>query len=79
MPIHNAIVWQSRQTAPIAEKLIADGHKDLIQKKTGLIPDAYFSATKVRFILDHVSGAQQRAENGDLLFGTKLIHGYCGS
>ncbi|RRG17423.1 glycerol kinase [Weissella viridescens] len=70
LPIHNAIVWQSRQTASIAEKLIADGHKDLIQKKTGLIPDAYFSATKVRFILDHVSGAQQRAENGDLLFGT---------
>ncbi|MBM7616577.1 glycerol kinase [Weissella uvarum] len=70
LPIHNAIVWQSRQTAPIAQKLIDDGHSEMIQSKTGLIPDAYFSATKVRFILDHVSGAQQRAENGELLFGT---------
>ena len=70
LPIYNAVVWQSRQTAPIAEKLIADGYQDMIQEKTGLIPDAYFSATKIRFILDQVSGAQSRAENGELLFGT---------
>ncbi|MBU7556770.1 glycerol kinase GlpK [Weissella paramesenteroides] len=70
LPIYNAVVWQSRQTAPIAEKLIADGYQEMIQEKTGLIPDAYFSATKIRFILDQVSGAQSRAEHGELLFGT---------
>ena len=69
-PIYNAIVWQSRQSAPIAEKLVKDGYKDLIHKKTGLVVDAYFSATKVRWILDHVVGAQERAEKGELLFGT---------
>ena len=69
-PIYNAIVWQSRQSAPIAEKLVKDGYKDLIHKKTGLVVDAYFSATKVRWILDHVGGAQERAEKGELLFGT---------
>lgn len=69
-PIYNAIVWQSRQTAPIANQLIKDGHTDFFQSKTGLIIDAYFSATKVRWILDEVEGAQERAENGELLFGT---------
>lgn len=70
LPIHNAIVWQSRQTAPLAEKLVADGAGELIHKHTGLITDAYFSATKIRWILDHVKGAQERAERGELLFGT---------
>lgn len=70
IPIYNAIVWQSRQSAGIANKLKEDGHKDLIHKKTGLIIDAYFSATKIRWILDHVEGAQERAEKGELLFGT---------
>ncbi|MGT2743976.1 glycerol kinase GlpK [Streptococcus phocae subsp. phocae] len=70
LPIYNAIVWQSRQTAPIAEQLKQDGYKDMIHDKTGLVIDAYFSATKLRWILDHVPGAQQRAEKGELLFGT---------
>lgn len=70
LPIYNAIVWQSRQTADIAQKLKDDGYSDMIHKKTGLIIDAYFSATKIRWILDHVKGAQERAENGELLFGT---------
>lgn len=69
-PIYNAIVWQSRQTAPIAAKLEEDGYSDMIHEKTGLIIDAYFSATKIRWILDHVEGAQERAENGELMFGT---------
>ncbi|KXU01167.1 Glycerol kinase [Streptococcus constellatus] len=70
LPIYNAIVWQSRQTAPLAEKLKQDGYVDFFHQKTGLIIDAYFSATKVRWILDHVEGAQERAERGELLFGT---------
>lgn len=70
LPIYNAIVWQSRQTSPIADQLKADGHSEMIHEKTGLIIDAYFSATKVRWILDHVEGAQERAEKGELLFGT---------
>lgn len=70
LPIYNAIVWQSRQTAPIAEKLVKDGYGDLIHQHTGLVTDAYFSATKIRWILDHVKGAQERAEKGELLFGT---------
>ncbi|KRL05803.1 glycerol kinase GlpK [Liquorilactobacillus oeni] len=70
LPIYNAIVWQSRQTAPIAEQLIKDGYTDLIHDHTGLVTDAYFSATKIRWILDHVKGAQERAEKGELLFGT---------
>ncbi|MDT2829992.1 glycerol kinase GlpK [Vagococcus carniphilus] len=69
-PIYNAVVWQSRQSAPIADKLKEDGHADMIHKKTGLVVDAYFSATKVRWILDHVEGAQERAEKGELAFGT---------
>ncbi len=69
-PIYNAIVWQSRQTTELAEKLKADGYGEMIHKKTGLIIDPYFSATKIRWILDHVEGAQEKAEKGDLLFGT---------
>ena len=70
LPIYNAIVWQSRQTADLADKLKEDGYTELIKSKTGLVIDAYFSATKVRWILDHVEGAQDRAEKGELLFGT---------
>ena len=70
LPIYNAIVWQSRQSADIANKLVNDGYKDMIHQKTGLVVDAYFSATKIRWILDNVPGAQERAENGELLFGT---------
>ncbi|WEV37581.1 glycerol kinase GlpK [Lactobacillus sp. ESL0677] len=70
LPIYHAIVWQSRQTSELADQLIKDGYQDLIHEKTGLIPDAYFSATKIRWILDHVAGAQERAEKGELLFGT---------
>lgn len=70
LPIHKAIVWQSRQTTPIAEKLIEDNKTEIVKTKTGLIIDAYFSATKIRYILDNVPGAQQKAENGEVLFGT---------
>ena len=70
LPIYNAVVWQSRQTAEIAEQLVKDGYGDMIHQKTGLVTDAYFSATKIRWILDHVDGAQARAERGELLFGT---------
>ncbi|AMB98881.1 glycerol kinase [Aerococcus urinaehominis] len=70
LPIYNAIVWQSRQTSDIANQLKADGYTDMIREKTGLVVDAYFSATKIRWILDHVEGAQERAEKGELLFGT---------
>ncbi|WP_333589859.1 glycerol kinase GlpK [Ligilactobacillus acidipiscis] len=70
LPIYNAIVWQSRQTSDYANKIIADGHSDMIHEKTGLLVDPYFSATKIRWILDHVDGAQERAEKGELLFGT---------
>ncbi|SJZ68655.1 glycerol kinase [Pilibacter termitis] len=70
LPIYNAIVWQSRQTADLAEKMKQDGYEKMIHQKTGLVIDAYFSATKVRWILDHVEGAQERAEKGELLFGT---------
>lgn len=69
-PIYDAIVWQSRQTTALAEKLKRDGYSEMIRKKTGLIIDPYFSATKIRWILDHVEGAQERAEKGDLIFGT---------
>ena len=70
LPIYNAVVWQSRQTSEIAAKLKQAGYSELIHQKTGLIIDAYFSATKIRWILDHVPGAQERAERGELLFGT---------
>jgi len=69
-PIHPAIVWQSRQTAAICDELRSRGLEDEVRKRTGLVIDAYFSATKVRFILDAVDGAQQRAERGELAFGT---------
>jgi glycerol kinase len=69
-PIHPAIVWQSRQTAPICDELRARGLGDEVTRRTGLVIDAYFSATKVRFILDAVDGAQRRAEAGELCFGT---------
>ena len=69
-PIYNAIVWQCRRTAAICEELIQAGLKDYIKDNTGLIIDAYFSATKIKWILDHVEGAHARAEKGDLLFGT---------
>lgn len=70
LPIYNAIVWQSRQSADIISTLIDEPTSKVIQDKTGLRPDAYFSASKIRWILDHVDGAQKQAENGDLLFGT---------
>lgn len=70
LPIYNAIVWQSRQTAAIADELKVAGHSEMIHDKTGLVIDAYFSATKIRWILDNVEGAQERAEKGELLFGT---------
>lgn len=70
LPIYNAVVWQSRQTSEIAAKLKRAGYSELIHQKTGLIIDAYFSATKIRWILDYVPGAQERAERGELLFGT---------
>ena len=70
MPIYNAIVWQCRRTAPIVDGLVAQGLTDHIRQTTGLLPDAYFSATKIRWILDHVDSAQERAEKGEILFGT---------
>ncbi|MGG3843656.1 glycerol kinase GlpK [Anoxybacillus kestanbolensis] len=69
-PIYHAIVWQSRQTAQICEQLKQAGYDDIFRKKTGLLIDAYFSGTKVKWILDHVEGAREKAERGDLLFGT---------
>ncbi|OAS86214.1 MULTISPECIES: glycerol kinase GlpK [Metabacillus] len=69
-PVYNAIVWQSRQTADICEELIEKGYNDLFRNKTGLLIDAYFSGTKVKWILDHVEGAREKANQGKLLFGT---------
>ncbi|OJF95927.1 glycerol kinase GlpK [Alkalibacterium sp. 20] len=69
-PIYHAVVWQSKQTSEIANQLIQDGHKEMIHNKTGLIIDSYFSATKIKWILDKVEGARERAEKGELLFGT---------
>lgn len=69
-PIYNAIVWQCRRTAPLVERLSADGLNGLFRKKTGLIPDAYFSATKIQWLLDETPGARERAERGELCFGT---------
>lgn len=83
-PIHFGIVWQSRQTNSYIEALKEQGKEAWIKEKTGLLLDPYFSASKIRFILDHVEGAQERAEAGDLLFGTvdswlvwKLTQGKC--
>ena len=69
-PIHNAIVWQCRRTAPLCDELRQGGFEGVIQSKTGLKLDPYFSATKVKWLLDNVPGAQEKAENGRLLFGT---------
>ncbi|HEY0791236.1 MAG TPA: glycerol kinase GlpK [Chthoniobacterales bacterium] len=81
-PVYNAIVWQDRRTAGLCDKMKADGLEPLIQQKTGLVIDAYFSGTKVAWILEHVPGAREKAERGDLAFGTvdswliwKLTHG----
>lgn len=70
VPVYNAIVWQCRRTADYCEKLKEEGLGDYIKKTTGLLIDAYFSATKIKWILDNVEGARERAEKGDLLFGT---------
>jgi len=69
-PIHSAIVWQSRQSAEICEQLKESGYAKLIHERTGLLIDPYFSATKIKWLLEHVEGAKQRANNGELLFGT---------
>ena len=69
-PVYNAIVWQCRRTAEKVEELVKDGFGEKIHKKTGLIPDAYFSATKLAWILDHIEQGRERAKNGELLFGT---------
>ena len=69
-PIHNAIVWQDRRTAEFCRSLEAAGHAPMITERTGLLVDPYFSATKLKWILDHVDGARAKAQAGDLLFGT---------
>ncbi len=69
-PIHNAIVWQDRRTAAYCDEIKSQGDSKEIQQRTGLIPDAYFSATKLKWLLDNVEGARQKADNGELCFGT---------
>ncbi|KKI85577.1 glycerol kinase GlpK [Shouchella clausii] len=69
-PVYHALVWQSRQTEDICKTLRDAGHNETFRSKTGLLIDPYFSGTKVKWILDHVEGARERAENGELLFGT---------
>ena len=69
-PIYNAIVWQCRRTSKMIDQLKDSGIDKYVQKKTGLIPDAYFSATKIKWILDNVEGAREKADKGELLFGT---------
>ena len=69
-PIYNAIVWQDRRTADYCAKLIKDGHLEKVQQKTGLLIDSYFSATKIKWILDNVKGSRKLAERGELAFGT---------
>ena len=69
-PVYKAIVWQDRRTAGYCDKLRAEGHAEMIKNKTGLVVDAYFSGTKLKWILDHVPGARERAERGELAFGT---------
>lgn len=69
-PVYHAIVWQCRRTAPIIDSLVTEGYSDTIKSKTGLIPDAYFSGSKVAWILDNVDGVRERAERGELAFGT---------
>jgi glycerol kinase len=70
VPIHKAIVWQDRRTAPFCNELRASGHEEMIINKTGLLIDSYFSGTKINWILKHVPGSLARAQNGELLFGT---------
>jgi len=70
MPVYNAIVWQCRRTAPFVDELVAEGFDQVIRRKTGLIPDAYFSGTKLKWILDNIPHARERARRGELLFGT---------
>ena len=70
IPVHNAIVWQCRRTAEYCDELAAAGYGDMIREKTGLLLDAYFSGTKLKWILDNVEGAREKAEAGKLLFGT---------
>ena len=69
-PVHYAIVWQDRRTAELCDKLKKDGVEPMIRQKTGLVLDAYFSGTKLKWILDHVPGARKRAEAGEIAFGT---------
>jgi glycerol kinase len=69
-PIYNAIVWQCRRSSSIVDSLKKQGLSDYIKKTTGLVPDAYFSGTKIKWILDHVKGARERAKKGEILFGT---------
>ena len=80
-PIHHAIVWQDRRTASFCDGLRRDGHTDTVQQKTGLVIDAYFAGSKIRWLLDHVDGSRERAEAGELAFGTIdtwLIHQLTG-
>lgn len=72
LPIYHAIVWQSRQSAQIADELKEQGYADIFHEKTGLIIDSYFSATKIRWILDHVPGAQERAEKANCSLGRSI-------
>ena len=69
-PVYNAIVWQCRRTSEMIEQLKAEGYDSLIRERTGLVPDAYFSATKIAWILEHVPGVRERARRGEILFGT---------
>ena len=69
-PVHNAIVWQCRRTADIVDRLVQDGLSGHIRRTTGLVPDAYFSGTKIKWLLDHVEGAREKAKRGEILFGT---------
>ncbi len=69
-PVYNAIVWQDRRTAGFCDELRANGHEELIQRKAGLVIDAYFSGSKIRWILDNVPGAREKADKGELAFGT---------
>ena len=70
LPVYNAICWQCHRTADMVEELVRDGFGDVIRAKTGLVPAAYFSGTKLAWILDNVEGVRERAEAGELLFGT---------
>ena len=69
-PVYNAIVWQCRRTAQMIDRIVTAGHSDMIKEKTGLVPDAYFSASKIAWILENVDGAREKAEKGQLIFGT---------